>query len=183
MRLEVRFLVRTAILLALTLAFQFAGLPQPITGPAINAMLILATIFVGPLGAIIIGCLTPWLAFVRGIMGFAPLIPYIMVGNALYVLSFYFLRQSLRKILKNGSSELFGASVNGFISGGAGVLLGAFLKFLMLSSAVKYLIADVKPKIAQAMQLPQLYTALLGGAIALVVAAAIIRSKALKEWK
>ncbi len=183
MRWEIRFLVRTAILLALTLVIQFAGLPQPFTGPAVNAMLILSTIFVGPFGAIIIGCLTPWLAFLRGIMGFAPLIPYIMVANAVYVIAFYLVRQSLKKVVRIDSEEHFSASINGILSGGAGVITGAVLKFLVLSSAVKFFIADVKPKMAQMMQLPQLITALTGGAIALLVAAALVKSGALKEWQ
>ena len=183
LRLEVRFIVRTAILLALTLVMQFAGFPQPITGPAVNAMLILSTIFVGPLGAIIIGCLTPWLAFLRGIMGFAPLIPYIMLANAIYVICFYLVRQAIKKAFGATSQEGFACSLKGFISGGCGVVVGALLKFLVLSLAVRFFIADVKPKIAQAMQLPQLFTALLGGAIALIVATALVRSNALKEWQ
>lgn len=183
MRNNVKFLVRTAILLALTLVIQFAGLPQPFTGPLVNAMLLLATVFVGPIGAIIIGSLTPWLAFVRGIMGFAPLVPYIMVANATYVLFFYIVRKTLTKVLNNGDSELATASIKGIVSSAIGVIVGAFFKFLVLSSAVKFFIPDVKPKIAQTMQLPQLLTALSGGAIALVVAAALIKSRALKEWQ
>jgi len=182
LRLEVRFIVRTAILLALTLVMQLAGFPQPITGPAVNAMLILSTIFAGPLGAIIIGCLTPFLAFLRGIMGFAPLIPYIMLANIIYVICFYLVRQAIRKTFGTNSLESFSCSVKGFISGGCGIIVGAYFKFLVLSSAVKFFIADAKPKIAQAMQLPQLFTALLGGAIALIVAAALVRTGALKEW-
>ena len=82
--INVKWLARTAILLALTLAFQMIGLPQPVTGPAVNAMLLISGTYVGALGGIIIGLLTPLIAFARGILPppLAPMIPFIMLGNA-----------------------------------------------------------------------------------------------------
>jgi len=62
---SIRWLTRTAILLAITLAFQMMGFPQMITGPAVNAMLLLSGTYVGALSAVIIGMLTPFIAFIR----------------------------------------------------------------------------------------------------------------------
>ena len=61
-----------------------------------------------------------------------------------------------------------------------GILLGAILKFAVLSSAVRFFV-QAPPKMVQAMQVPQLITALTGGAIALVVASALKKTGALKK--
>ena len=66
--MNLKFFTRTAILLALTLAFQMLKLPQPMTGPAVNAMLFISTAAVGIWGGVIIGALTPWIAFINGIL-------------------------------------------------------------------------------------------------------------------
>jgi hypothetical protein len=65
---NVKYLTLTAVLLALTAAIQMAGLPQPITGPAVNAMLMLTTLVVGMAGGVAVGALTPGIAFLRGIL-------------------------------------------------------------------------------------------------------------------
>lgn len=55
MRRNTRFLTTTALLLALTVVVQMVGLPQPVTGPLVNAMLFLATFTVGIWGSVVIG--------------------------------------------------------------------------------------------------------------------------------
>ncbi|NLA60864.1 MAG: ECF transporter S component, partial [Firmicutes bacterium] len=82
MRLEVRRLVYTAVLAALAVAFQLGTLPQAFTGPAINTILYVASIFVGPFSGVIVGFITPWVALMTGIMKLAPAVPVIMIGNA-----------------------------------------------------------------------------------------------------
>jgi len=152
---SVRWLTRTAILLAITLAFQMLGFPQMITGPAVNAMLLISSAYVGVLGAVIIGLLTPFIAFVRGILAppLAPMIPFIMIGNALLTIAYVLFRNKLGKGLTGASTGLF---------------VGAIIKFLVLSSAVRFIVS-VPPPVAQAMQLPQLYNAILGGVVAIAV--------------
>jgi hypothetical protein len=154
---RITWLTRTAVLLALTLALQMMGLPQPFTGPAVNAMLLISGIFVGATSGILIGLLTPWIAFMRGILPppLGPMIPFIMLGNGVLVALFTWIRR-----LTADRGKIVGSVV--------GLLLGALGKFLILSSAVKFVV-EVPPKIAQAMQIPQLITALTGGVVALVV--------------
>ncbi len=156
---SLRWLTRTALLLAITLAFQMLGLPQAITGPAVNAMLLISGTYVGGLGAVIIGLLTPWIAFLRGILPppLAPMIPFIMLGNAIFVIAYVITRGKLGK---------------GYAGSGIGLIVGAIAKFLILSSAVR-LIVSVPPSVAKAMQVPQLYTAVLGGVIAVIVEKAL----------
>lgn len=167
LRNRLRWLTRTALLLAITVAVQMLGLPQPITGPAVNAMLILSAIVVGASGGLTIGLLTPLIAFMRGILPplLGPMIPFIMVGNAALVIIFSALRKG------------FGGSVKGAVTG---LVAGAFVKFLLLAAAVRFVV-EVPPPVARAMQVPQLITALTGGAVALIVAEAVIRALRQKE--
>lgn len=85
-----RWLVRTALLFALTLVIQMLGLPQFFTGPLVNAFLLLAALLNGIWSGVIIGLFTPWIAFARGILAppLGPMIPFIMAGNAILVIVF-----------------------------------------------------------------------------------------------
>ena len=90
-----RWLTRTAILLALTIAVQMFGWPQPVTGPLVNAMLLLACIF----RIVQLWCSNrpgnALLAYARGILAppLAPMIPAIMLSNAVFVLLFWFVKK------------------------------------------------------------------------------------------
>jgi len=149
-----RWLVRTALLFALTLVIQMLGFPQFFTGPLVNAFLLLAALLNGIWSGVIIGLFTPWMAFARGILAppLGPMIPFIMAGNAILVIAFSLVagkRENLRREI-------------------TGIILGSFLKYLLLSQAVAWVV-QVPPPVAKAMQTPQLFTALAGGAIALIV--------------
>lgn len=153
---DVRFLTRTAILLALTLAVQMMGFPQFITGPGVNAMLMLSAIYVGPVGGVAIGALTPWIAFMRGILPppLGPAIPFIMLGNASIVIVFWLMRRVL-------SSNMVGSVV--------GVIVGSIAKYFVIAAAVQFLL-DLPPgPSAKLLQISQLFTALIGGIIAIII--------------
>ncbi len=147
---NIRWVSRTAILLAIALVFQMGGFPQFITGPLVNTVLYLAAMVVGWQGGILIGILTPVIASMRGILPppLTPLIPFIALGNAILVILFFWL-QFKNKI--------------------AGIIVASVVKFLLLVSAVKLLV-QVPPAIAKMMSIPQLITALAGGVIALMLA-------------
>jgi len=151
-------LTRTAVLLALALVFQigFTQFAQPAVGPLVNMTLLIAAVVVGSMPAIVIGCLTPLMAFVLGIMPLLPIVPFIMVGNIILILSFNLTRKALPK---------YGDIV--------GVIVAALLKFAFLAIAIRYFvtyfIAKVPPKLVTAFSLPQLYTALIGGFLAIII--------------
>lgn len=147
--MAVRNLTKLAILLAITLAFQLLGLPQPLTGPAVNAMLILSTLSMGSVGAALIGMLTPVIAFIRGILPppLGPAIPFIILGNWALVFTF----ASLQKI-------------NKYLA----LLAGSIFKLLIMAGAVRFLLSVPAP-VAKALQFPQLITALTGGLVAFSV--------------
>ncbi len=154
------FWTRTGILLALALVFQMGGFPQPVTGPAVNAILFLAAMLIGPVGGAIIGAFTPIMAFLRGILPppLAPVIPFIVIGNGMLVIVYVY----LSRILRVGPDKTF--VLRRFIALGA----AALVKFFILAGAVTFLV-EVPAPIAQMMTLPQLYTALAGGFIALLI--------------
>ncbi|MGI6486167.1 MAG: hypothetical protein ACOX15_07710 [Tepidanaerobacteraceae bacterium] len=80
-----------------------------------------------------------------------------MLGNIVFVIAYIVFRSKLGK---------------GYAGSIIGLVVGAVVKFLILSSAVR-LIVSVPPPVAQAMQVPQLYTAILGGIIAIIVEKAL----------
>ncbi len=147
---KVKFITYGGILLAVAALFPGLHLPQYVTGPVVNFTIILATYVLGTIGGVILGCLTPWVAFISGLMPVAFLPPIIMVGNGIYALSF--------GLLKN-------IGLKGMI---AGIIAGAFFKYLFLSYAVTHII-HAPPKLVQMLSLPQLFTALVGGVIAILV--------------
>lgn len=149
MKWPLRFLTRTAVLLALTLAFQSLKLSQAFTGPAVNAMLFIAAATVGMGGGALIGLITPWVALSVGILKpvLAPAVPFIMLGNASLVVVYGLARR-----------------LNDYLA----ILAASLVKFLILFGAVRFVL-ELNPKVSAALQFPQLFTALGGGAIALVV--------------
>ena len=159
MRIEVRTITRTAILLGIALAIQLAGLQQTVVGPGVNAVLLLATALVGPVAGILIGITTPWVALLVGIMKFAPALPVIIVGNVTLVVAFHLIRR-FNQVLGAGAA--------------------AVAKYLVMALGIRLLIAaavPVPPPAVLALTISQLWTALGGAAIALLV----LRSAAL--WR
>ena len=177
-------ITRTALILALALTVQLLRFPQPITGPVINALLLLAVMLIGPGEAVVIGCLTPGIAWIVGILPpvMGPLVPFIMLANALFSVVF---SQFFRRNSNNGEFPLTTANQRfrcklrplGTLALGAG--LAAFAKFGLLwwvsQSLVDYLYqlgwlkAPIPPLALLTFQLPQLYSALAGGALALLL--------------
>lgn len=151
----VHFITRTAVLLAIVLAVQALRLPSYFTGPVVNAVLILTTVFSGVISAVIIGCITPAVALMTGIIPPAalPLVPVIIAANITLVIIFYLLDK-----------------INRYAAwlGAAGAKFGIF--YLCLNYLLELLGIKVPPPLVLAFQLPQLYTALAGGLLAVVIA-------------
>ncbi len=157
-KFSTRIMTRTALLLGLTLAIQALRLQPVITGPLVNFMLVLSTLLVGQAAGVFIGFVTPFIALSVGILPapLAPAIPFIMLGNALLCLAAGFaINRSINLKL-------------------AAVVLGAFIKFAVIAGAVSYALS-LPPQLAKALMLPQLFTALIGGLLAVVSWQAIAR--------
>ncbi len=152
-------LVRTAMMIALALVFQlgFRAFAQPMVGPLVNMTLIITVLFVGVYPALLVGLITPVVALMVGIMNVPVLVPFIVVGNAMYVLIFGFSMGQLRFNYKEIVS----------------VIVAAVIKFAFLYTAIRTLVPvfmeKVPPKLVATFSFPQLYTALLGGILAVIV--------------
>lgn len=157
---KIQFITRTAILLALTIVFQYLGRiislgPNSIfiVGPLVNACLIISTYFAGAASGVVISILSVVGAILTGAQMPLPLAPFIILGNLSLVLIFH--------LLKN--KKVFG------------IVSGAVLKyaFIAVSSSLLIPILKLPPKQAQTLLFtfnwPQLITALIGGVIAIIV--------------
>ena len=158
MTISTKALTRSAIILALAIAIQLAKLPQPFTGPAINALLFIAAALVGPMGAVLIGLCTPIVAFAFGIMPFVPAVFIIMLGNATLVIVFSVLEK--RRVLA--------------------FLAAAICKFAIMALLIQYIIPGllqikIPAKVAGALTIPQLWTALAGAVVAFIILKGIER--------
>ena len=132
---------------------------QFITGPIVNAILFASTIILGTEAAIMIGLIPSLIALSFGLLSpvLAPMVPFIMMSNALLVMIF----GSLQK--KNYWISMISAGV---------------LKFLFLFATSSIVISlllkkEVATKVAQMMSWPQLITAFMGGLIAFLIIKAI----------
>lgn len=166
-------LVRASILLALCIVIQFIGKTFPVinqffVGPIVNAVLLISVFYCGTLYGVAIGALTPIMAFLVGQLAspMMPFIPFIMIGNILYVLLFSpFVKKSVP-------------------SKCMGIILGSVVKFAFLYGSALKLVPlfkiGFKPvvykKLVFMMGIPQLITAIIGGIIAIVIIA-IMKNK------
>jgi len=134
---------------------------QWVTGPIINAILIITLLLVGIRSALVI-CLVPSLmALAGGLLPaiLAPVVPFIMIGNVILVLCV---------------DWIYSSANNGPRGYWLGVALGASLKFVFLLASVNFIgrlliKQELAVKVAQMMSWPQLATALTGGMIAWAV--------------
>lgn len=143
-------LMATAIILPSFIHNQF------ITGPIVNATLFLATFFIGARAAMLIGLVPSVVALSSGLLplALAPVVPFIMISNALLILSF----DGLRKF--NNILAAFTACI---------------VKYLFLYGSC-YLISNIiiqktvaTKAIIMMMSWSQLVTALVGAVIAFTV--------------
>jgi hypothetical protein len=156
-RLSVLTLKRESVLTILVLIAVAVAAPifikqQLIAGTIVNAALIIATVVLNTRDGLLVGLLPSSIALATGLLSpvLAPMIPFIIVGNALLVLTFAYFKK-----------------LNFWV----GVAAGALLKFAFLygtSAVVVGLLINkqVAPAVAQMMSWPQLFTALAGGLVA-----------------
>ena len=172
MNKKVRWIAETAIMLALqdTLQAVTNGRGQFVTGTCGNAVLAIAVLVGGLACGLTVAVFSPVLAFLLGIAPQILTVPAIMVGNAVYVVLLYVLAdKSGKNLLRQVGAWLAAAVVK------AGVL------YLLVAKLICGLLADrllaagtLKPPMLQALPAtfswPQLVTALIGGAVALLIA-------------
>jgi hypothetical protein len=161
-----KFITHLVILISLTLCVEMLGLPQPVTGPLVNMMLILTTLILNPAAGVSLGCISPLVAVLRGQLPaiLLPMVPFIMVGNALLVLVF----GALRKKYPPATAPLL-SPINWIA-----LVAGSAVKFLWLWGAARivlpvFLGVRVEAKFIAMMAMPQFITAVIGSILALAI--------------
>ncbi|KKS35388.1 MAG: [Fe] hydrogenase, HymD subunit [Parcubacteria group bacterium GW2011_GWC2_42_12] len=160
-RVNVQSLTQFVGLAGLATALPFFIHWQWLTGPIINAILILVLFLVGIRSALVVALVPSLMALAGGLLPaiLAPVVPFIMISNAIFILTIdWFYNQA-----KNSGKGYW-----------LGVMLGAILKFVFLYLSVNWITKlllkkELAAAVANMMSWPQLATAVLGGLIAFVI--------------
>ena len=160
-KVNVRSATQFIVLAGAATVLPFFIHAQLLTGPIINAIFVLALFLVGIRSALVI-CLIPSLmALAGGLLPaiLAPVVPFIMIGNTVFVLTI---------------DWFYNKAKNSYQGYWLGVVLGAALKFAFLYFSVSFIVKllikqELAVKVAQMMSWPQFATAAMGGMIAWAV--------------
>lgn len=171
MNKKIRWITETALLLALLVTLQALtkGFGQMVTGSCVNAILAVAAM-VGGLGCgLTVALISPVLAFLLGIAPQILTVPAIMAGNAVYVVLLCLLSgKNGRNILRQILAWIVAAAAK-FATLYAVVvwlLCGVLADRLLASGMLKQPMLTALPA---TFSWPQLFTALIGGGVALLI--------------
>lgn len=172
--MNTKTLVRTALMIALLVAVQAAtaSMGQMVTGSCVNLILAVSALMVGGWGAPAVALVSPFCAFLLGIgPALIQLVPCIALGNLCFVLA-------LQVLVKRFSFT--GCSIAAVVLAAAGKFA---VLFLLIVKAVLPLLGLPEARVAAMSAMfswPQLVTALIGGLLAVVVVAPLLK-KAVKS--
>ena len=175
MKKKVLWLTQTALLLALLVTLQTVTKPlgQLATGSCVNALLAIACLFGGLSCGMTVAAISPVLAFLLGIAPQILTVPAIMVGNILYVTVLHFVtdRQFWRQLL----ALVLAAAVKFVALYGivAGLICGLLSEQLLASGALK---APMLKALPVTFGVAQLFTALIGGGVAMLIVPVLRRA-------
>ncbi len=131
---------------------------QLLTGPIVNAILILTLFLVGMREAMIVALVPSIVALGRGLLPpvLAPMVPFIMISNVLFIITIDYFYNNI----KNNEKGYW-----------VGILSGSLLKFLFLLVNTNLIVTlvlnkNLAAKIAQITGVAQFATAIAGGFIA-----------------
>ena len=168
---KIRWITETAVMLALLVCLQALTKPmgQLVTGSCVNAVLAVSALVGGLSCGLVVALCSPVLAFLLGIAPQILTVPAIMIGNTVFVVLLSLLADKTgKKLVKQAIAWV----------------VAAFAKFAALYAVVVWLICGLlsqslidagvmKPPMVQALPAtfswPQLFTALIGGAVALLI--------------
>lgn len=175
-KINTKKLAQAALLLSLCIVSQFfKNLSVYITGPIINACLIIAVLAVGLSWALVLCAITPVTSFfITGspiMAGIPAVIPAIMAGNAILVLCVFFFHQKWKSRWHLPAGMLVGSVCKALFMGI--VIVKILLASYGSNIASRLPNPDSLPKVLEAAKLQfsvtQLVTALIGSALAYLV--------------
>lgn len=181
MNKKIRWITETAVLLALLVSLQALTKPigQLVTGSCVNAILAVSALVGGLSSGLTVALISPVLAFLLGIAPQILTVPAIMAGNAVYVALLHFLADKSGKNLGIQAAAWGIAAVGKFATLYflvVKLICGVLSESLLSSGAMKPPMLKMLPA---TFSWPQLFTALIGGAVALAIVPAL--RKALKK--
>lgn len=167
------WITQTAVLLALLITVQAVTSSfgsTLLTGSLVNFILIVSVTVIGLPSGLTIALLSPFFAFMVGIgPKFWQIILCVAIGNAVLVILWHLLKR---------------ISKNQFVAFTTATVIAAIAKFLVLYGLVVKLVVPVvlgipEPNatvVSAAFSFPQLFTALIGGALAIVIIPLLTRA-------
>jgi len=166
MRTRAIWIAQTGIFLALLIVAQLVTRPfgnSILTGSVNNMLFILAVMLCGLSSAVILGIISPIIAFLMGMAPFWPFIPVIIAGNIALVILWYFI--ALRDSDSGKARKI------------AALVIAALIKFLILYFGIVHLVVPVilglegpqAAAVSAAFSWPQIITASIGGVVALLL--------------
>ena len=171
MNKKIRWITETAVMLALLVALQAITKPmgQLVTGSFVNAVLAVSTLVAGLSSGITVALISPVLAYLLGIAPQILTVPAIMAGNVIYVVLLCWIagkdsRKIARQILAWVSAAV--AKFAALYAIVVWLICGVFSEGLLASGAMKPPMLKMLPA---TFSWPQLFTALIGGAVALLI--------------
>ena len=181
MNKKIRFITETAVMLALLVSLQALTKPmgQLVTGSCVNAVLAISALVGGLASGITVALISPVLAFLLGIAPQILTVPAIMVGNTVYVVLLSLLADKDGKnIVKQIIAWIVAAAAKFaalyiFV---VKIICGVMAPSLLAAGTMKEPMLKVLPA---TFSWPQLITALIGGAVALLIVPVL--RKALKK--
>ena len=186
MNKRIRWITETAVMLAVLISLQAVTKPlgQLVTGSCVNAVLAITALLVGMSGGITVALISPVFAFLFGIApNFVTVLP-IMIGNVIYVILLIIIMGMPFSALWRQPAALIAAAGAKFavlyllvVKVVCGVLADALLGKKIGTAVV--LAPPMLKMLPTMFTWPQLFTALIGGAVALLIAPVL--RKALKR--
>ena len=178
---KVRWITETAILLALLVTLQALTKPlgQLVTGSCVNTILAVSAL-VGGLGSgLTVAVISPILAFLLGIAPQILTVPAIMAGNAVFVVLLSVLADKTGKNLVKQVIAWLAAAAAKFATLYVivvKIICGVMAASLLAAGTLKEPMLKALPA---TFSWPQLFTALIGGTVALLIVPTL--RKALKK--
>ena len=181
MNKKIRWITETAIMLALLVALQALTKPmgQLVTGSCVNAVLAISALLGGLGCGLTVALISPALAFLLGIAPQILTVPAIMVGNSVFVVLLHLLAdKSGKKLLKQVIAWVVAAAAKfaALYAIVVWLICGVLSQSLLAAGVMKEPMLKMLPA---TFSWPQLFTALIGGAVALLLVPVL--RKALKK--
>ncbi len=171
MNKKIRWITETAIMLALLVTLQSLTKPmgQLVTGSCVNAVLAVSAL-VGGLGSgLTVALISPVMAYLLGIAPQILTVPAIMAGNGVYVVLLSLLSDKRGKNLAKQAVAWIAAAAAKFVTLYVivvKVICGVMSASLLAAGTLKEPMLKALPA---TFSWPQLFTALIGGAVALAI--------------